>query len=531
MKKRLTKFVSWVGFSAHQRAHRVCEKPVPGYHVHKSEIKEIHRAAYLGASCTVEELLSRKKNVIDSRDRKKRTALHLACTRGQSSVVALLIQWRCDLDASDEEGKTALIKAVQCRKEVCVTILLEHGADPNLVDDCQNTALHYAVLAEDTSIAAKLLHYKADIEAINKYKYTPLLLAIRENKEEMVKFLIENGANVHAVDKLQRSALMLAVHHDSPEIVKLLLEKRVNTDLLDLHGWFAGRYACYNGFKHLYQLIVDYRAGRIPNTPPQNSDLGQSSAKKSLPSSHTGAENIQEKLQLSGKDDKEEMVVKLGTSNGSCMDPLKNVEQKTDLVVEISLSHEDISVIRVSPKRDIDDSRPPSDDDLALAPKDTMDFELSDPKDSSEVLPQQLPEAERQFRGPEIELHPRRDALRPTTLVLQCVHRDRGQAQRSNKETEPLSQSKQGDVIKYIAKQPFLKETIWKLQSENTLLRQQLEVARNEARSEKTIFNTPEPFLDHMGKLEAMSTRVLMLEEGNKELIKECRCLKDRLSV
>ncbi|XP_074219487.1 ankyrin repeat domain-containing protein 26-like [Camelus bactrianus] len=161
--------------------------------------------------------------------------------------------------------------------------------------------------------------------------------------------------------------------------------------------------------------------------------------------------------------------------------------------------------------------------------EDTMDFKLSDPKDSSEVLPQQLPEAERQFRGPEIELHPRKDALRPTTLLLECVHRDRGQAQRSNKETEPLSQSKQVEFSKYTGKQAFLKETICKLQSENTLLRQRLEVAQNEGRSEETILNTPQLFLDHMGKLEAMSRRVLMLEEGNKELIDECRCLKHRL--
>ncbi|XP_064338602.1 coiled-coil domain-containing protein 144A-like isoform X4 [Camelus dromedarius] len=303
-----------------------------------------------------------------------RTALHLACASGQSSVVALLTQWKCDLDARDEESRTALIKAVQCRKEECVTILLKQGADPNLEDNFQNTALHYAVLAENTSIAAELLHYNANIEAINKYNFTPFLVAVRENKEEMVKFLIENGANVHAVDMLQRSALMLAVFHDSPDIVKLLLQKHVNACSLDFQGWSAERYACRNGFKHLYQQIVDYREEKIPNTPPQNSDLGQSSAKESLPSSHTGAENIQEKLQLSGKDDEE--MVELGTSNGSRMDSLKNVEQKMDLVVEVSPSNEDISVIRVSPKHDIDDSRPPSDEDLDLAPKSTSEIQL-----------------------------------------------------------------------------------------------------------------------------------------------------------
>ncbi|XP_072818276.1 ankyrin repeat domain-containing protein 26-like isoform X2 [Vicugna pacos] len=796
MKKKLVQFVSWVDFSIHQRERRNRETPVPGYHVHRCELKDFHKAAYLGDTRTVQELLSRKKNV-DSRDRKNRTALHLACASGQSSVVALLVQWKCDLNARDEESKTALIKAVQCRKEMCVTILLKQGADPNLEDNCQNTALHYAVLAEETSIAAELLRCNANLEAINKDNFTPFLVAIRENKEEMVKFLIESGANVHAVDKLERSALMLAVFHDSPDTVKLLLQKQVNASSRDLHGMSAERYAFRNGFKHLYQLIIDYRDGNIPATPPQSSDLGQSSAKKSLPSSHTGAENIQEKLQLSGKDDKEEMVVELGTSNGSRMDPLKNVEQKTDLVVEVSPSHEDISVIRVSPKHDTDDSRPTSDDDLALAPKSTSEIQLrkhvhhlsgaaglgekntlhGQIESSTEKYPHLKPavgvkdsvpkktgamknlqrlksdldlertseEEEERLDGSEnnyslvkeqmnsadflddLTLSPGRasedseslfhnfkDTLRPikrlgpesedsdpllkiqdpvdsfrsielkesdcavlkgklkemedkvnwlhtellktreeksqlklqnmewerelcrmrftleqetkkkknsytlygkskddlkrkekqyneqdylkqqlesTTRAQECklksvrnkpnqvleerndaqrqlsreqnarliqdeilVHSlsqqkeaekankkmnaedtmdfelsDRGQAQHSNKETEPLSQSTQGDVIKYIAKQAFLKETICKLQSENTLLRQQLEVAQNKARSEKTIFNTPEPFLDHTGKLEAMSRRVLKLEEGNMELIKECRRLKDRL--
>ncbi|XP_072808665.1 ankyrin repeat domain-containing protein 26-like isoform X1 [Vicugna pacos] len=405
------------------------------------------------------------------------------------------------------------------------------------------------------------------------------------------------------------------------------------------------------------------------------------------------------------------MVVKLGTSNGSRMDPLKNVEQKTDLVVEVSPSHEDTSVIRVSPKYDTDDSRPTSDDDLDLAPKPAVGVKDSVPKKTGAMknlqrfkpadldLERTSEEEEERLDGSEnnyslvkeqmnsvdflddLTLSPGRasedseslfhnfkDTLRPikrlgpesedsdrllkiqdpvdsfrsielkesdcavlkgklkemedkvnwlhtellktreeksqlklqnmewerelcrmrftleqetkkkknsytlygkskddlkrkekeyneqdylkqqlesTARAQECKLKsvrnkpnqdtmdfelsDRGQAQHSNKETEHLSQSKQGDVIKYIAKQALLKETICKLQSENTLLRQQLEVAQNKARSEKTIFNTPEPFLDHMGKLEAMSRRVLMLEEGNMELIKECRHLKDRL--
>lgn len=46
-----------------------------------------------------------------------RTALHLACTTGQSSVVSLLIHWDCNLNARDKEGKTALIKV--CSSQPC----------------------------------------------------------------------------------------------------------------------------------------------------------------------------------------------------------------------------------------------------------------------------------------------------------------------------------------------------------------------------------------------------------------------------
>ncbi|XP_072811206.1 coiled-coil domain-containing protein 144A-like isoform X3 [Vicugna pacos] len=151
--------------------------------------------------------------------------------------------------------------------------------------------------------------------------------------------------------------------------------------------------------------------------------------------------------------------------------------------------------------------------------QDTMNFEVSDPKDNGKVLPRQLSEAESQFRGPEIELHPRRDALRPVT-VLECVHRDQSQAQCSNKKIEPLYQRKQGKVNKYTGEQASLEERLCELQSENMLLQQQLDVVQNEAKSKKTI-NTPEPFPDHMSK--AMRKQLLMLEEGNKQSINECK--------
>uniref|UniRef100_A0A8C3W7F2 Ankyrin repeat domain-containing protein 7 n=1 Tax=Catagonus wagneri TaxID=51154 RepID=A0A8C3W7F2_9CETA len=176
----------------------------PGYLIRDRDLDKIHKAASLGNVPKVQQILFFKENGVNDRDKKNRTALHLACASGHPAVVTLLVERKCQLNLCDNENRTALIKAVQCQEEKCIDILLERGADPNLVDVRGNTALHYAALCHNTSIAAKLLSHNASIEARNEDDLTPLLLAVIENKEQMVEFLIQKGANIHAVDTKKR---------------------------------------------------------------------------------------------------------------------------------------------------------------------------------------------------------------------------------------------------------------------------------------------------------------------------------------
>ncbi|XP_039707642.1 ankyrin repeat domain-containing protein 26-like [Pteropus medius] len=173
------------------------------YHIQDKDLRKIHRAASAGNAQEMEEILLTSLRHLNDRDRKNRTALHLACANGHPKVVALLADSKCQLNLCDNENKTALIKAVQCQEEECATILLERGADPNIMDIYGNTALHYAVAGQNMDIATKLLSYKANIEARNKNELTPLLLAVSENKQQMVEFLVKRNANVHAVDKVK----------------------------------------------------------------------------------------------------------------------------------------------------------------------------------------------------------------------------------------------------------------------------------------------------------------------------------------
>ena len=116
-------------------------------------------------------------------------------------------------------------------------------------------------------------------------------------------------------------------------------------------------------------------------------------------------------------------------------------------------------------------------------------------------------------------------------MILECVQRDLSQTECQKQEIEHTYQNEQGKVNKYIGKQESLEEKLSRLQSENMSLRQQLDDAQNRADSkEKTVISIQDQFQQIVRKLQAKhEEQGLMLEERNKELIKECIHLKERM--
>ena len=115
--------------------------------------------------------------------------------------------------------------------------------------------------------------------------------------------------------------------------------------------------------------------------------------------------------------------------------------------------------------------------------------------------------------------------------MLERVQRDLRQAECQKQETEHMYQNEQGKVNKYLGKQDSLEETLSQLQSENMLLRQQLDDARNRVDSkEKTVISIQDQFQQIVRKLQAEREKQgLMLEERNKELVKDCNHLRERM--
>nr|XP_055234489.1 ankyrin repeat domain-containing protein 36B isoform X9 [Gorilla gorilla gorilla] len=230
----------------------------PHYYIKPYHLKRIHRAVFYGNLAKLKYLLLMHYDP-NRRDKKERTALHLACAIGQPEMVHVLVSGRCELNLYDREDRTPLIKAVQLRRGACATILLQNGADPNIMDVFGRTALHYAVYNEDTSMIEKLLSYGTNIEECSKNEYQPLLLAVSRRKVKMVEFLLKKKANVNAIDYLGRSALILAVTLGEKDIVILLLQHNIDVFSRDVYGNLAEDYASEAENRVILELIYEYK--------------------------------------------------------------------------------------------------------------------------------------------------------------------------------------------------------------------------------------------------------------------------------
>ena len=124
-----------------------------------------------------------------------------------------------------------------------------------------------------------------------------------------------------------------------------------------------------------------------------------------------------------------------------------------------------------------------------------MKSDVASLKDNNEMLSQQLSRVKSKFSNLEIKLNHTRDSLREKILMLERVQRDLSQTECQKQEIEHMYQNEQGKVNKYIGKQESLEERLSQLQSENMLLRQQLDDTQNRADSEeKTVISIQDQF-------------------------------------
>ncbi|XP_038608211.1 coiled-coil domain-containing protein 144A-like [Tachyglossus aculeatus] len=163
--------------------------------------------------------------------------------------------------------------------------------------------------------------------------------------------------------------------------------------------------------------------------------------------------------------------------------------------------------------------------------QDKLNHDLSNLRDTNGVLSQHLSQAESKANGLENELYRLRDIIREKSLSLESAQRDLQQTQCQAKELERVCQNEKAQMTKFTVKQESMSERLAQLQSENALLRQQLDDAQNKGIiQDKVVSDVQVLFRDIVDKLHAESDKqILLVEERNKELTSKCSHLREQL--
>ncbi|NXK22114.1 ANR26 protein, partial [Arenaria interpres] len=163
--------------------------------------------------------------------------------------------------------------------------------------------------------------------------------------------------------------------------------------------------------------------------------------------------------------------------------------------------------------------------------QDKLHHDLSDVRETNKTLSQQLSKAESKANSLENELHQSKQMLREKTLLLEMTQKELSQAQCQAKECDHARQLEKDQVSKFIIKQESMQERLAQLQSENLLLRQQLEDMQNKGIiKEKVVNDVQDRFNDIFNKLRADTEKqIYLVEERNKELNSKCTDLREQV--
>ena len=87
------------------------------------DIVQLFRGAYSYDSDAVEQVLGRREELIDYRDKNGRTPLHEACTNGDTKTVRVLLRFGADAEAKDNAGQSPVDRASSHRQHAVTKLL------------------------------------------------------------------------------------------------------------------------------------------------------------------------------------------------------------------------------------------------------------------------------------------------------------------------------------------------------------------------------------------------------------------------
>lgn len=210
---------------------------------------------------------------VDRRDgtdrwgRGRRTALHVAASRGYEGIVQELLQHGCDPDIVDNENKSPAMRAAERQRWTILELLLNTAViDLNRETAHGETILEFACLSTKCPyvLIERLLQTCPDLVNASG---RPLIRATASQREASVKMLLEAGANPHVTNRHGYTALHIVSRLEQDEqplvsiaIAQALLGAGLDVDTPSRNGITPLMSASRAGHGELVTFLLANRA-------------------------------------------------------------------------------------------------------------------------------------------------------------------------------------------------------------------------------------------------------------------------------
>ena len=182
--------------------------------------------------------------------------LDLACSKGQASIVQLLLNHGAEVNLRNETGFSPFDSACSNGHESIVQLLLNNGAEVNLCNETGYSPLNSASVNGHESTVQLLLNNGAEVNLCNEKGCSPLCSACLNGHESIVQLLLNNGAEVNLFGEIECSPLFSACFKGHESIVQRLLNNDAEINLCNVEGCSPLYVACLNGHESTVQLLL-----------------------------------------------------------------------------------------------------------------------------------------------------------------------------------------------------------------------------------------------------------------------------------
>ncbi|KAK7352736.1 hypothetical protein VNO80_18164 [Phaseolus coccineus] len=153
-------------------------------------------------------------------DKKGKTALHIAASKGSEQCVSLLLEYGADPNSKDYNGIVPLLEARKGDHKSVIKLLREKGAIFTSADE-GNLACR-AVEQNNKELLEEVIECGVAVSQPNKDGDTALHIAVVDSNNDMINFLLDQGAVTDMPDATGRTPRVLTEKDDSEEIHAVL---------------------------------------------------------------------------------------------------------------------------------------------------------------------------------------------------------------------------------------------------------------------------------------------------------------------